>query len=390
VAEGSVTTTRSTEAWILEASAALPKPGLVLREVPLRQYGDHEALVKPLWGSWEGNMAHAVKRVPLDVCAKRGEPFVVLGNCGVVRVERLGKHVKGFSEGDCCLVITGCDNRDKDGYVVRAFAYDAPNTMGLLAKHTVVHRSQLIKIPEGTRHALQQWAAFGIKHLTAWSNWKAAVGCWRVIAPHRADHPRVCGWGGGVSLAELRLARLEGCTAAMTASSDARLSTIEAAGVIPIDRRPFHDLGWDSERYANDTTFRARYDREEKLFIAAVHQAFSGTGADIFIDNIGGALVRATSRALGRPGVLATAGWKSGGDITMSRPIECYRWHVHVHTNSVYRQDVETAVEFAEREGWLPTLTERPFQWRELPALVSAYEKGECGTYFPLFSVNDR
>src|SRR6185436_4621492 len=118
--------------------------------------GPEEALVSPLFGCMEGNMGHAVDRRPIDLCLARGEARVVVGNAGV------------------------------------------------LAKQTRMHQKQLIPIPQKTAYPLEQWAAFSLRYVTAWSNWELAYGTLRLLPNDTAlPHPEVWGWGGGVSLGEL-------------------------------------------------------------------------------------------------------------------------------------------------------------------------------------------
>src|SRR5439155_816788 len=45
---------------------------LVREEIELAGPGEGELLVEPLYGSWEGNMHHALLRDPVDVCKQRG------------------------------------------------------------------------------------------------------------------------------------------------------------------------------------------------------------------------------------------------------------------------------------------------------------------------------
>src|SRR5829696_7005661 len=128
-----------TEAWVLyEGSPAQNVDSSPPAELKKEIYSfpditDHEVLVEPIYGSWEANMSHAIERQPVDICRQRGEEKIVLGNAGVVRVLKPGRRVTDFREGDLCLVF--CNGVwDELGYPVKILAYDAPDTMGLLAK----------------------------------------------------------------------------------------------------------------------------------------------------------------------------------------------------------------------------------------------------------------
>ena len=129
-------------------------------------------------------------------------------------------------------------------------AYDAPGTMGLLAKRIKVTEGNLLPIPQPTRFSLAQWAAFSLRYPTAWASWKLAYGCWRQqMSEDDLAVPFVWAWGGGVALAELTLANYFGARTAMVASSPERLALIAKMGITAIDRRQFGNLAFDERRY---------------------------------------------------------------------------------------------------------------------------------------------
>lgn len=275
---------------------------------------DGEVLVEPIYGSWEANMTHAVSRRPIDVCRQRGEDRIVLGNAGVVRV--LDPNGSAHREGSLCIVFASSDV-DPYGYMRDVHAYDAKNTVGLLAKRTKLRAHSLLPIPEGSRYPIERWAGFSLKYLAAWSNWQVAYGCWRVqMSEADMAAPYVWGWGGATTLAELSLAQQRGFPTAMIASKDSRLRTIASLGITPIDRRTFPDIAFDAAAFATDPGAAARYRASERTFLDAVREHTRGEGVSIFLDYIGGPVWKATLKALGRQAVLATAGWLAG--MTMS------------------------------------------------------------------------
>jgi NADPH:quinone reductase-like Zn-dependent oxidoreductase len=384
----------TTEAWILDRGAGgggkgpRASPPLRLATYRFDEPDDSEVLVEPIYGSWEGNMTHAICRDPVDICEQRREDAVVIGNAGVVRVLRPGRSATGLREGDLCLVF--CNGvPDASGYPVKIYGYDAPRTVGILAKRTKLHTKQLIRIPARTRGTLQQWAAFSLRYVTAWANWKAAFGCWRALQAER-DHPNdwIWGWGGGVTLAEATLARLSGCRAAMISSDPDRLGLIHRLGLVPVDRRRFSGLDYDPARYEADAGYRDRYLDAEQRFLDTVWEATRGAGVSIFIDFVGAPVYRATLKALARPGVVTTAGWKGGMRLSSIRALECLGWHTHVHTHFArYHEGVE-AVRFAERSEWMPDLDGHVYAWEEIARLANDQVRGEVSTYFPIFRVN--
>ncbi len=203
------------EAWVLHAGESrVSTPAELVRErITIGPLGPREVLVEPLYGSWEGNMGHALDRQPVDICRMRREKKVVIGNAGVVRVVELGPEVTQLSVGQVGMMFSNGEP-DRAGYMIKALGYDAHGQMGLLAKRSKLQESQIIPLPQNTRFSLPQWAAFSIRYVTAWANWELAYGVFR-LQLHLEDcaRPHVWGWGGGTTLAELDLARRFGCNA---------------------------------------------------------------------------------------------------------------------------------------------------------------------------------
>ncbi|MCF3131697.1 zinc-binding alcohol dehydrogenase family protein [Streptomyces olivochromogenes] len=388
----------TTEAWVLHAGPAgaesgNPVPGkLVREEFSFPDIGEDEVLVEPLYGSWEANMSHALERAPVDVCRQRGEDRMVIGNFGVVRVVRPGKRVTRVKEGDLCLM-QAFARTDDHGYVKLVHAYDAPGTIGVLARRTKICERLLLPLPDDTRYSLQQWAASYGRYWTAWDNWKVAYACWRSqvrVSPADMDPPPLAfGWGGGVAVAELELAQRAGFRAAMASGNPQRLAEIEAKGMTPVDRRLFPDLDHDEDRMAADPDYRRRYRQSERTFLKIVNELSGRRGAAVVIDNIGKPVHRATLRALGRQGVLATVGWKHGMRLENVRANECIKRHIHVHTHACCFYDIEEILEFQESSGWMLELgDQRVYGFDEIPLLARDYAEGNLDSYFPLFRIN--
>lgn len=378
----------TTQAWVIHQSEKKnghPVPAELRQEIfSFPQIGNDEVLVEPIYGCWEGNMAHALSRSPVDICEQRKEPRVVIGNAGVVRVLKTGSAVTTVGEGDLCLVF--CNGVwDKYGYPKKIFGYDAPGSIGLLAKQTKLHEKQLIRVPKDSQHSLPQWAAFSLRYITAWANWKVAFGCLKVHQVNGAA-PIVWGWGGGVAFAEAALAKLWGCRSSLISSQDDRLKLISDAGIEAIDRRKFSNL--DFARCSSEPEFKAAYQEAEDAFLETVKEKTGGAGVSIFVDYIGLPVLRATLKALGRPGVITTAGWKAGMNLSTLRAIECMNWHVHVHTHYARYAEGQEAVTFAEENGWAPPVDDPSYGWDEIPQLADDYAAGKCSSYFPLFQVN--
>lgn len=361
----------STDAWVLHSEHLQPDRASLVRETfTFTDIKPYEVLARPLFGCVEGNMLHALQRDPVDICVQRGEDRVVLGNSGVVAVEQTGADVTGVREGDVCLVF-GNAEWDDQGYPIRILGFDAPGTMGVLARSMKLHEKCLIRIPENTQYSLEQWAAFSLRYISAWANWRVAYACWQ---SQMTDVPPqdvvVCAWGGGVSYAQLLLARKLGCRAIMVSSQPDRLKSLQEAGIETIDRSHFDEDGFQDE------------------FLAAIADKTAGQGVSIFIDNIGKPVHALTLKALARQGVLATCGWKGGMRVPVARAIECLSRHIHVHTHYARYAEGLHAVAFAEQHDWMAPPVERVWSWDEIPQLFEDYANGRVSTYFPVFSVN--
>jgi len=381
----------TTEAWVLprrRSDEALDEPGTLIRkEITIAGIEPDEALIEPIYGSWESNMSHAIQRHPIDVCRQRGEEEAVLGNAGVVRVVRIGVDVTNVAVGDVCLFF-GTGQYDCFGYMELAHAYDAPGTIGLLSKRTKVSSRNLFILPTESRYSLAQWAAFSVRYLTAWSNWHVAYGCLRLqLNRDELPSPYVWGWGGGTTLAELGLAYRAGCKAVLNTSSDLHRTEAEAQGIDTVDRKEFPNLDFKEELFKNDPTYRRSYRESERRFLLQVKNRTGGNGVSIFIDYIGTPVIRATLRALGRQGVVTSAGWLHGMEISLTRAVECIKRHTHVHTHYARPSDVQAAMDYAEANGWMPNVT-RIYGWSDIPKLALDHSNNSVGSYFPVFEVN--
>lgn len=377
------------DAWMLYAGEGdTPSRARLVREtLDLDPAGPGEVIAEPLYGCWEGNMGHAVNRRPVDICRQRREPRVVIGNAGVVRVRECGPGVTGLRPGQHALIFcTG--EEDRWGYPDKILGYDAPGSMGCLSTVMRLRERQLIPLPEGTRHSLPQWAAFSLRYITAWANWELACGVFRLsVSEDECPEPHVWGWGGGVSLAELDLARRHGCRTVMLSGSDHHLAAIPRSGITALDRRRFGELSFDERRYAEDPGYRDRYRETERCFVEAVRRLTDGEMVQVFLDYVGAPVHRLTLRALSREGVIATAGWKEGMELRHLRARECIDRHQHVHTHYArYRQGVQ-AVRYAEETGWMACADGRVYAFDEVPELADDYE-AQRTSYFPIFAIN--
>lgn len=349
-----------------------------------------EALVEPILGSWEANVDHALARSPIDVCSSRGEDAVVLGNLGVVRVLKVnaGSRDVQVREGDLCMLLP-FGKLDRFGYAELAYAYDAPHTIGLLAKQSKMDVRLLLPIPDGTAYSLPQWATYG-RYFTAWDNWQKAYGCWRtqVVDDDPSNH-LVFGWGGGVAYAELMLAKRAGFRVAMTAGSDERVAFLRENGIVPVDRRRFPALSLPTRQERTDRERHQRRRTSVAEFQALVDDLSDGLGVSIFVDNIGEPLYDVTLASLARAGVVTTCGWKAGMRLSHLRGAECISRHLLVNTHVWRLQDSPAIRDFQEAEGWMaPKGSDVIYDFDQVPELADDYANGRIGSYFPMYQVN--
>ncbi|PRQ06481.1 zinc-binding dehydrogenase [Enhygromyxa salina] len=377
------------DAWVLHAGKTRNDgpTSLVRAALPVVAPGPGEVLVAPLFGSWEGNMGHALAREPVDVARLRREKAIVIGNAGVVRVLELGPGVEQLAVGDLAMTFPS-GLQDEVGYMVKARGFDAPHQPGLLATRVTMQVDQLIRIPPDSRLTPTQWAAFSVRFVTAWSNWELAKAVFR-LQMNEADRPviRAWGWGGGTTLAELDLARREGCEVVMISGSERNLAVIERASIQPLDRRRFPGLLYDAERAEADAEYRRAHGKATREFLATVRELTHDCGVDIFLDYVGEPVYALTLKALARQGVIATAGWKSPTQVSHSRAQECILRHQHIYTHYARRSQGLAAMAFAERTGWAPEVATKVYTFDEIPELARAYAEGDTH-YFTCFSIN--
>lgn len=381
-----------TQAWVLHKStsggSALDDGGFRLEDFELPEMGDEDLLVEPLFGSWEGNMSHAIERDPVDICLQRREEKVVLGNLAVVRIVGKGRQVPSdYQIGDVGLFngLTSPAYLDHYGYMALAHGYDMPRSIGFLCKQNVMPYGVFFHLPESD-FSLAQWAAFGLKFPTAYSNWMLARSVYRLQVPE-AWNPSisVVAWGGGCSLAQLDLARQEGHKTLMLTGNEARKAFLASRGIDAVDSSGFGDLDLETDP---SPAARRRYASAFGAFRRALNAATDGAGVDIFVDYIND-FPLSTRRIVNRLGIVTTAGWKKNTDYSMNRPTECIRRRTHLHTHYCHADEFEKAVAHALATGWMPWLDGDPvYEWDEIRDLADLHIRGASPTLFPVYRVN--
>lgn len=355
-----------TDAWVFVDGDPVV---LTRKDFEFQDITEDEVLCEALYGCLEGNIIHAFTKEPENVFLARRERELVMGNAGVVRVIECGANVSSLQSGDICVYF--CNGEpDEYGYPQKITGYDKAGSMGVYAKKLKLHEKELLKIPANSKNTLEQWAIFSLKFVTAWANWRVAYNAYRIQMPEVPNEDiQVWAWGGGVSYAELKLAKLMGCLAGMITSKSKVMQLCNENGISVVDRK-----------IRNDSA---------KAFRKEVMQKTNGKGVSVFIDNIGQETYQDTIRLLARQGVLATNGWKDGAIYPVIRPVECIARHIHVHTHYATYEEGLAAMRFAEENDWIPPYLEKVYGFEELGDLTEKYRDGKLQSDYIVFKIQE-
>ncbi|MEB7040089.1 zinc-binding dehydrogenase [Staphylococcus gallinarum] len=350
-----------TEAWVLQKNK---NQKLQKKRINLKSLKENEVLLSTKYLCLEGNYTHALEGKPQDLFKFRNEDEIILGNSGVVMVEKCGSQVTSVSPGDVCILF--CNGVSDDlGYPKYITAYDKVNSMGTFSKKLVLNEKEVLKIPKNSKFSLKQWAAFSLKFITAWSNWQVAYKAWKIQNENSeiSDNKYVFSWGGGVGLAELKLAKLYGFNACLITSSPKVSAEAEKHNIQTINRL-----------------------NGNQHIVNQINKLTNEKGANIFIDNIGVSTLKTTLKCMSREGVLTTSGWKSGGLLPISRPYACQNRHLHVYTHYATYEEGKNAMKFAIENSWMPEI-HNVLCWEELPEILLKYNSGELKDYYTVVKV---
>jgi NADPH:quinone reductase-like Zn-dependent oxidoreductase len=154
---------------------------------------------------------------------------------------------------------------------------------GTLAQFIVVPQQNLARVPDVTPQlSWAEAAAFTLVTLTAWRMLMTRA---RLQA---GETVLIWGIGGGVSLAALRIAKLQGARAIVTSSSDAKLEAARQLGADATLNHRTQDVG------------------------AEVRALTQKRGVDVVVENVGEATWHTSLRCLCKGGRLVTCGAATG------------------------------------------------------------------------------
>lgn len=267
---------------------------ITLDDLELRDVGPGDVRMRILAFSVEHNLDHAATADTINIAEARGGRMYP-GNSAVGEVIEVGASVTKFKAGD--VVITHClGEEDDQGFPLRIWAYDQPESIGWYAEEAVVGEWQLIHAPLGCGLNLWEIAALPLRAPTAYHMWRRALGIYRVKVPREKQAVlNVLSFGGGVGELFLQLAKAEGHNAWFCAGSKERRDALEQFGIVGIDQKKYN-------------RFASREDVNN--FRKDVRDLTGGVNFHIVCDMLRGPVFPAGLAVAARQGVNVSAGWQ--------------------------------------------------------------------------------
>jgi crotonyl-CoA carboxylase/reductase len=321
-----------------------------LDELSLREMGPRDVHLRILAVSAEHNVDHAALADTTNIAKARGGK-IYPGNSAVGEVVAVGGEVTRFRVGD--VVMTHCNGEpDANGYPLRIWAYDKPDSVGWYGEEAVVGDWQIVPAPLDCGLNLWEIAALPLRAPTAYHLWRRAIGIFRVKVPReRRARLNVLGFGGGVSELFLMLANHEQHRAIFCSGSPERRAHLEKLGIESIDQTEFH-------RFA---------DRDDvKAFNARVKSITDGEGAHVVCDMLRGPVFPAGLAAAARCGVNVSAGWQLDMNVAYNSANLSVRQITLDHTHYETISGVAAATEFYGRV-FRPTVHREIYAFADLP-----------------------
>ena len=321
-----------------------------LGELTLPAMGAGDLRLRSLAGSAEHNGDHAALADTMNIAEARGGR-IYPGNSAIAEVVEVGNEVQRFSVGD--VVITHCNGApDAQGYPLRIWAYDQPDSIGWYAEEAVVGEWQVIPAPLDCGLNLWEIAAMPLRAPTAHHLWRRAIGIFRLkVSQAQRAQLNVLGFGGGVSELFLMLARHEGHNAIFCSGNPARRAHLEGLGIESSDQQAYN-------RFASRDDVRA--------FNKQVKSMTGGEGAHIVCDMLRGPVYAAGLQCLARMGVNVSAGWQLDTSCKYNSANLSVR---QITVDHVHYETVDGANAATELYGkvFRPTVHEEIYAFEDLP-----------------------
>ncbi len=323
---------------------------VALDDLELRDLGSHDVRMKILAASAEHNIDHAATADTVNIAEARGGK-IYPGNSAIGEVLEVGADVTRFSVGD--IVVTHCNGEpDANGFPLRIWAYDQPDSIGWYSEEAVVEDWQIIPAPLDCGLSLWEMAALPLRAPTAYHLWRRAIGIYRVKVPfeHQA-RLNVMSFGGGVGELFLMLAKAEGHNAFFCAGSKERREALEKQGIVGIDQKAFN-------------RFASRDD--VKAFNKEVKSLTDGVGMHLVCDMLRGPVFEAGLAVAARCGVNVSAGWQLSQKVSYNSTVQSVKQVTIDHTHYETPIGCEAATELYG-SVFKPTIHDEVYAFDQVP-----------------------
>jgi NADPH:quinone reductase-like Zn-dependent oxidoreductase len=283
------------------------------------------------------------------------------GNSALGEVTEVGGEVDRFKAGD--IVVTHCNgDPDANGYPLRIWAYDQPESIGWYSEEAVVGDWQLVHAPLECGLNLWEMAALPLRAPTAYHLWRRGEGIFRLKVPEEnLATMNVLGFGGGVSELFLMLARHRGHNAFFCSGSPERRKALEAHGIIGIDQKAFN-------RFADRGDIKA--------FGKEVKKLTGGVGMHIVCDLLRGPCMEAGITASARAGVNVSAGWQLGTMVSYNSAGASTKQLTLDHTHYETLAGIEAATSLYG-SVFKPTIHREIYAFEDLPRAIVEMQANE-------------
>jgi NADPH:quinone reductase-like Zn-dependent oxidoreductase len=329
-----------------------------LDEIELRPLGSRDVRLKILAVSAEHNIAHAATADTVNITAVRGGK-IYPGNSAVGEVTEVGAAVTSVKAGD--VVLTHCNGEpDANGYPLRIWAYDQPDSVGWYGEAAVVADWQVIPAPLACGLSLWEIAALPLRAPTAYHLWRRAIGMYRVkVAREKRAVLNVMAFGGGVGELFLMLAKAEGHNAYFCSGSKERRDALEKLGIKSIDQKAFN-------------RFKAKDD--VKAFGKECKKLTRDEGMHIVCDMLRGPVFDAGLSVAARCGVNISAGWQLSQVISYNSALMSVKQVTIDHTHYETLAGCAAATELYG-SVFKPTIHKEIYAFDALPRCMDEMQK---------------
>jgi NADPH:quinone reductase-like Zn-dependent oxidoreductase len=344
---------------------------IALDELELPDLTPRDVRLRILAVSAEHNIAHAALADTVNITDMRGGK-IFPGNSALGEVTEVGGDVQRFKVGD--IVVTHCNGEpDANGFPLRIWAYDQPDSIGWYGEEAVVEDWQIVHAPLDCGLNLWEIAALPLRAPTAYHLWRRAEGMFRVKVPdERLATMNVMGFGGGVSELFLMLAKHRGHNAFFCSGSPERREALEAQGIVGIDQKAFN-------RFADRGDIKA--------FGKEVKSLTGGAGMHIVCDLLRGPVFEAGIAAAARAGVNVSAGWQLGTSVTYNSAGASTKQLTLDHTHYETIPGIEAATSLYG-SVFKPTIHKEIYSFADLPRAMAEMQDN-VQTGIPIIRVAD-